>query len=153
MSSETTPKTIMLRGQGLMCEGICTTAVTPGHLLAVSGTGVRTHNAEAGAAIPAFAVASLDGGYIDDEYAIDDNVEYVFPQPGAVVYGWLEAGSNAAINANLYSAGNGQLKVVLAAEGGVIVGKAFEAVNNGSGLTPVRIKVLVGVAGYTAPVV
>jgi len=152
MSSESTPKTILLRGEGLMVEGTSTTAVTPGHLLAVSGTGVRTHNAEAGAAIPAFAIESLDGGYIDDVYASGDNVQYVFPQPGAVVYGWLEAGSNAAINANLYSAGNGQLKVVLGSEGGVIVGKAFEAVNNGLGSDPVRIKVLVGVAGYTAPV-
>lgn len=152
MSSETTPKTILLRGDGVKCEGTSTTAVTPGHLLAVSGTGVRTHNAEAGAAIPAFAIESIDGGVIDDEYESGANVEYVFPQPGAVVYGWLEAGSNAAINANLYSAGNGELKVVLAAEGGVIVGKAFEAVDNSAGEAAVRIKVLCGVAGYTAPV-
>lgn len=142
--------TIVLKGEGIRKERIATTAVNPGHLVAITSTdGIRTHNVAAGNAQRAFAVENeVFGDGIDDSYAIGDRVLYEVLCGGAEVQAKLAAAAAAVTRGDfLESAGDGTLRVLTVnaatsqAQRAGIVAVALESVNNSAGVTDVFIKV------------
>lgn len=147
MSSATTPKTVDLGGgQSVQREAVAGGTITPGMLLAISGTAAVAHASAGGAAQAAFAVENdMVGKGIDDDYVADDNVIYrVFPE-GARVYAILASGQNVAAGALLQSAGNGRLSAAANADN--VVAKAVESVNASGGAARIRVEI---VKGYVA---
>jgi hypothetical protein len=146
MSSSTTPKTILLRGDqriALEAQAATSAAIKPGMLIERTSAGtVQKHVSSPGRAPALFAKeADYAGKSIDDAYADGDVVPFYHCQPGDVVYAWLQAGDDVAVGAALQSAGDGSLEAV--DSDGHAVATALEAVDNnpGSGGLPVRIKV------------
>ncbi|TMV49370.1 hypothetical protein FE783_12705 [Paenibacillus mesophilus] len=155
MSSSTTPKKTVLKGDPLRKEGAAGAAgIIPGHLVTRNSAGAYVvHGTAGGNAAPTFA-AEQDflGSDINTAYASGDRVQVNYFRPGDEVYTFLDAGQNAANGAYLESSGDGTLRVHTAPsinEGGsatvtvntrAIVARALEAVNNSGGSDPVRIK-------------
>jgi len=141
MSSNDTPKTILLKGNPIRKEGAAGGAITPGHLLKRTSTGTFVVHDSADAAVAkAFALeADLIGNGIDDAYAADDQVQVAYCRPGDEIYALLPAAAGAVVVGNfLQSNGNGCLKMLA---GGTPIAVALEAVDNSGGATPARIKV------------
>ena len=142
--------TIVLKGEGIRKERIATTAVNPGHLVAITSTdGIRTHATAAGNAARAFAVENeIFGDGIDTAYAIGDRVLYEILPPGSEVQAKLAAAAAAVTRGDfLESAGNGTLRVLTVnaatsqAQRASVVAVALETINNSGGGTEVFIKV------------
>lgn len=145
-----TPKRIVLKGDVRHEEYRAGGTVTPGHLLVLnSSSKVIAHNSEGGIAERMFAIEdALQGNTIDDNYSADDVVMIALAEPGAVVYAWLRAGSEASVGDLLVSGGDGTLIV----DGEIdslttikqYVAVALEDVDlTGSGATKGRIRVRV----------
>lgn len=142
MSSNTTPKTILLRGDPLAGEGLGAGVILPGHLLERdSGGTISVHSVAEGIASPMFArEEEYAGGGIDTAYADGDRIPYYIGRTGDQFYAILEDGHNVAVGALLESAGDGTLQLVGTA--GVAIVRALEAVNTAGGATATaRIKV------------
>lgn len=143
MSSEDTPKTILLRGSNTPhSERVCAEAdILPGHLLDVDSSGrFRPHASAAGKASPVIArEASYVGRDIDTNYEQYETVPAWHGRPGDWFYMILEDGHNVSIGAVLESAGDGTLQPVT---GNFGLFRALEAVNTSGGATATsRIKV------------
>lgn len=142
MTSSSTPKTILLRGDPDHREATAKAgeAIKPGHLLELHTDGtVKKHATAAGTAQARFArEADYVGGAIDDVYDDGENVPFWIGDKGDQFYAWLKAGQNVAKGTYLESAGNGSLRDVATA--GVVVAQAMEAVNANGGVDA-RIKV------------
>ncbi len=149
MASDTTPKTVHLKGDGLDKEAAAIAAITPGDLIEFNSTGVRRHSVAAGNARKAFALeADYVGKGIDDNYAIGDRVLYKVYENGGEVYARVAAAATAITKgAALESAGDGTVRISTAAaatsnlQRDGIVGYALEAVDNSGGGSAVRIRV------------
>lgn len=143
------PHTIVLISRSyLYREGILddtTTPVTPGMLLTADSGGdkPRLIPHDTAAAIPAPIMVACEmperfGSGIDDPYNVtDETVLYYIATTGDHLYMFLEAAGNVAENALLESNGEGALQ---AATTGAAF-RALEAVNNGAGTDPARIRV------------
>ena len=120
-----TPKTIVLRGDGLRSEGPAGATITPGMLVELNSSGeVIPHGTAGGDAPPNVAVENeLLGDGIDVDYAATENVLYDTLQNGAWVYGFLSAGT-VAIGGQVESAGDGTFRAITT---GTAVGTAMEA--------------------------
>lgn len=143
MSSDTTPKTILLKGSmSTHGEAICAEgAIKPGMILGIDSQGrALPHGTAAGrAAVRVAREASMFGKGIDDDYVQHDTVFFWHFQPGDQFYALLEPGANVAIGALLESAGDGQLQ---AQSGNFSIVRALEAVNSsGAANFATRIKV------------
>lgn len=155
MSSSTTPKKTVLKGDPLRKEGAAGAAgIIPGHLVTRGSDGKYVvHGTAGGNAAPTFA-AEQDflGSTIDTPYGNGDRIQVNFFRPGDEVYTFLDAGQNATNGAYLESSGDGTLRVHTAPEVDesgsatvsistrAIVAQALESVNNSGGSDPVRIK-------------
>ena len=111
-------KTIQLKGNGIRNEALANTSgILPGHLIELMSTGkIRVH-ATAGGSAPerAFAVEDeLQGGEIDTAYSSGAIVQYNIFNRGDEVYAWLLNGESVVIGDKLESAGNGELRKVVA---------------------------------------
>lgn len=143
--ADTTPKTVLLKGDPLSLEGAAAagSAIKPGMLVEQISAGTyRAHASAGGNAAKIFArEADYVGGSIDDVYDVGENVVMWHCKPGDQIYAWLKAGQDVAIGTFLESAGDGSLRDVGTA--GVIVAKVVAAVDNdpGSAGAAVRIKV------------
>jgi hypothetical protein len=141
MSSSTTPKTVLLKGNPIRKEAAAGGTITPGHLVARANTGKFVVQASADIDVAkAFALeADLIGKGIDDNYAADDQVQVAYCRPGDEIYALLPANAAAVVIGDfLQSNGNGALKKLAS---GVAIAVALEAVDNSGGATPARIKV------------
>lgn len=151
-----TPKTILLKGEGLYKEASAGGNITPGHLINRTSTGTFVVHATAGGnVLPMFAMENeLEGEEITDAYAATERVVGVIPQRGAEVYAFIEANGAAVVIGDLLeSAGNGTLQKHTAQvvnEGGAatytaysapVVGRALEALDNSANGTAARIRV------------
>jgi hypothetical protein len=138
MTSSTTPKVILLRGDPIAGEGTAAAAIIPGMALAVAGTAVSP--AGAGATVPRFAREfEIVGRGIDGPYAIGERVLFYHGRRGDWFYALLGAGANVAAGAALSTGAGG---VMVATGGGALqIATALETVNNSAGSDPVRIKV------------
>lgn len=106
-------KTITVRGEGVMQEGIATNALTPGHLLERTSTAneLQVHSAAGGRHQCIIAVEDeLQGNEIDDAYANDARIFFKFFLRGDVFFGKIANAQNVAIGDYLVSNGNGELK-------------------------------------------
>lgn len=138
MTSSTTPKTIVLKGDySIAKEAIASGAITPGHHIARASTG-KVAVAGATTDIPMAIAVEQDftGGSISTAYAADDTVNFRVLQPGDEFYGFLANSENVAIGAILESDTAGGFAAVSAGTPKAI---ALEAVNNTSG-SQARIK-------------
>lgn len=137
------PNTIVLKGDlgKRFEEGRAAGAIKPGHQIAQDTSGTFVVHGSAGGTFPEGLVAIEDakiGGTIDTAYASGDLVPYFIAQPGDVLYLFLAAGENAAINSALSSNGDGTMQVAAGTEG--VLWRAQEAVDNSAGGAAVRIK-------------
>lgn len=144
------PNTIILLGQGCRKEGIASSAITPGHLVAFGGANdLQVHSTAAGNARKAFAVENdLIGNGIDDAYAAGDQVQYNVFRPGDEVYALVADGAPAiSKNDALESAGDGTLRKITPGSSATsaridgIIGYALEAVDNSGGSSAARIRI------------
>lgn len=144
-----TPKTILLKGDGVFKEAAAGGAVTPGHLININSSGAFVvHGTAGGDAFPMFAVEDdIQGKDITDAYASGDQCFAVVPARGAEIYALVPAAASAIVVGDiLESNGDGTLRkgaaaAVTATNLRRIVARALEAVNNSGGGTPARIKV------------
>lgn len=98
-------------------------ALTPGHLLETTATGVKKHATQDGQAEALFACEdALQGKTIDDAYAANDPVSLVYPLPGDKILAWLKDGESTTLGVSkLGSNGDGTLKVVASTEYAIAV--------------------------------
>lgn len=112
-----TPKTILLKGEGLYKEASAGGAITPGHLIDRNSAGAFVVHATAGGnALPMFAMENeLAGDEITVAYASGDRVVAVIPERGAEVYALLPAAAAAVVIGDLLeSNGDGTLRKLAA---------------------------------------
>ena len=155
MPRTTDPSTIILHGDDTSRDrkdGVAQGEIEPGMLVEVTGgvdTGVDTTRelqAQSGDAVPvAFRLAmeySHTGRGIDDTYEEDEHVEYRHFKAGEEGLAWLADGEEVTEDDLLVSNGDGTFR---AAEGdgsedAAAIAVATEAVDNGAGEEPVRLR-------------
>jgi hypothetical protein len=105
-------KTIILKGEGVRREALCSAIVKPGYLVEIESTGkVKPHATAAGVAAAMFAVEDdLQGNGIDTDYASGKLVQYNVMRPGDEVWALIKDGEAIAIGDKLVSGGDGTLK-------------------------------------------
>lgn len=154
MARTSTPSTIILHGEDNARDrkdGVAQSAITPGQLVEVTGTvsgsttkQIDVHSSAAADTVPRFALEySHTGGGIDDDYAVDDHMEYRTFKPGEEVNAFLAAGENVSEGATLVADGSGNLRLIDTSGGdaeGVAVAEALESVDNSGGSSAVRIR-------------
>jgi len=101
---------IQLIGSFRAEEDVADEAITPGHMLEVTATGVKKHATEGGYAERAVAVEdALQGKIITDAYATAARVFYHLLVKGSVAQFFLKAGETVTKATPLISAGDGTL--------------------------------------------
>lgn len=129
-------KTIVLIGSGNQRHDerlSVTSGIVPGMLLEItSANKVQVHSTAADVAVmPLYAIENTTlGKGIDDAYASGDTVYFVAPSKGDKINALMGTGINAAVGAEMESAGNGTVRLRTT---GQLLGIADEAVNNASG--------------------
>jgi len=104
-------------------------AITPGHLLELTSTGVQRNTDDAANVAPNFALERDElGNDIDVAYAVGDKVKVGAFHPGQRVYAWLASGQNVAKGAYLTSNTTGLLTAT-GVTATVRMARALEAVN------------------------
>lgn len=111
-------------------------ALTPGHLVELTSTGVQKNTDDAANVAAAFALERDEiGKGIDVAYAINDYVKVGVFRPGSHVYAFLASGQNVAKGAYLTGTTTG-LFTATGVTASVRIARALEAVNT-SGSAPV----------------
>lgn len=149
-----TPKVILLEGSALYHSGIATAAITPGMLVTRGAAGISKHSSAGGNARPLFAdFQDYVGKGIDTACVSADQIPYMRPQAGAVVYAYVAASAAAITDGDpLESDGAGGLRKhtpISVVESGsatkpiyadAVVAYARESVDNSAGATYTRIR-------------
>src|SRR3990167_9926709 len=153
MTSDATPKTVLLKGcldSQHTVEGEATSAITPGHLILYGTSTSELRVANVAATTEGqqrmFALENdvAPDGYnlgaaIDQVYAVSDRVYGYIAQAGDHIYALVNAGASAIVFGDLLeSALDGSLAKVAS---GLPVARALEAVDNSGGSAEARIKV------------
>ena len=145
-----TPKTILLKGDGLFKEALAGGAITPGHLIVRNSSNAFVVGPAATKnAYPMFALEDeAQGKDITDAYASGEIVNAVIPQTGSEIYALVAASAGAiVIGDELESAGDGTVRkaaTTAVAQDNIrrIVARAIEAVDNSANaVSAVRIKI------------
>lgn len=107
-------KKIILQGHAIIDERFpASEAITPGHLIELSGGQWRKHTGSATNAPPIFALEREELGLdIDTAYAIGDYVKAGRMSKPSKVNALIASGQNITANDYVESAGNGTLKKV-----------------------------------------
>jgi len=158
MTRTTTRHTIVLESADLngvtRLEKVCSEAITPGHLLAISSGAIIKHAAAAGV-LPGklFAVESLTPdtdtyptyAAIDIPYASGDTVYYVQAKPGDVINAWLTTSMTATAGESyLVSTGDGTLTVASVGASTLedsVVGVAENSVTTTSAVARIQVRI------------
>lgn len=154
--ASSTPKTILLQVNGaerpVYDDRPAAAATTPGELVEITSAGKITPVASAGKVVgKLFAVEAPwaddpTNPAIDQDYAANDTVRYVYAQPGDLVYAWLAASNEAAIGSILVSTATaGQLGVATVDAttlAGAVVGIAEEAVTTTAAAARIKVRVV-----------
>ena len=107
--------------------------IKPGHLLEMLSTGKVKPSGTAGA--KGVRMVAVEHGFrnptgatlnIDTAFPAGDNVTFVYPQSGDLLYMFLKQGENVAAGAQLEAAVGGELQAITT---GALVGIAEEAVD------------------------
>lgn len=117
MTSATTPKTILVRGEPSAREAIAAGTILPGHLIALNTSGAVVVHPTAGGVRPSRYFAREEeytNATLDTAYASADSVPYWACNPGDQVYALVAAAAPAIVIGDLLeSAGDGTLRKVL----------------------------------------
>ena len=143
MTSNATPKTVLLKGDPLAGEAIAGGTIKPGHLIAKSATGTVTVHTGTSERTAKFIAREneLVGDGLSDSYASADQVLYWNARSGDEYYMFLSSGEDVDIGDLLESAGDGTLQAVTT--GGEPLFEAVEALDlSGSGAVDTRMKVM-----------
>lgn len=132
-------KTISINTDQPVKEELADAAITPGHLLERTTTGVKKHATAGGRAQRLFAVEDENQGKeIDDDYTASSRCFFKNFLPGDMVYALIAEGETITIGDWLVSNGDGELKEAGADSAGLEedeVGVALEAIDlSGSSL-------------------
>ncbi len=105
--------TIVVSGDPVRREYKADAAITPGHLLERTSTGVKVHATAGGRAAAIFALEDdLQGNGITTAYTIANRVQTGHFKSGDQAYALLANGESASVGDWLESAGSGELRVV-----------------------------------------
>lgn len=136
-----------LGSQGVR-EALADAAMTPGHLLERTATGVKVHATSNGRAQKLFALENVaDASGIDDAYAVGETARFLNARTGDKIYALVPAAAPAiVVGDGLASNGDGTLVKVTDTAGvtpldEIVVAYAIEAVDNSGGGSAVRIQV------------
>lgn len=113
MPSNSSPKSVLLRGHPAFRVGKANAALTPGHLIEQMSTGNYRKHATAGQHTQALIAREEEytGGDLDTAYASNDHLPFYAAKPGDQFYMIVAAGAAAiAIGDYLESAGDGTLR-------------------------------------------
>ena len=104
-------ETIILKGDPIMSEGRADAAITPGHLVKRTGTGVAVQTRDGVAAPPTFAKENdIAGDDFTHAYAATETVLFFTAYPGMVVQAFLKSGEDIDVGEKLISGAGGELK-------------------------------------------
>lgn len=134
-------RVIILKGDPVIHEDeVAVSAITPGHLLELTPTGVQPNSDDAANVVPAFALERDEVGRdIDQPYAVGDVVKVGVFSAGHRAYAFLASGQNVAKGA--YLTGNTAGELTSASVSATVrTARALEAVDNSAGANP-RIRV------------
>lgn len=143
------PETVLAAGEYTQDEAEADAAITPGHMVNETGTGVAVHGtaAEANPQVLFAREFSEVGRGIDDDYAAGDNAKYIRPYTGARVRARLASGNTyTGGDTELVSAGDGTLRPLDTAGGDprtAVVAVAYEdadTTDGNVGLGQVRVE-------------
>lgn len=145
MTSATTPKTIVLSGNGIQQEAEAVGTITPGMLIerAVSGStfGVQAHSSQGEVAnVHVACEYDLTGRDIDDNYSSGDQVSFKTLQPGSHAYMLLADGQTATEGDFLTSDGAGALDVRAVDE--VVIAQALEDVTASGAVARIKVEIV-----------
>lgn len=154
--ASSTPNIIFLEANGALSPAIheraAASAVTPGDLLSLASTGKVAPLASAGAVNA--RMFALENPYAPDptktaleqQWAQDDFVRFVFAQPGDKVYARLAASQTVSIGDVLIASATGgclaKATVDASTLAGAIVGIAEEAVTTTGSVGRIRVRVI-----------
>jgi hypothetical protein len=142
MTSETDPKTILLRGDPVAAEGVAAGAITPGMMVSIVGTTASSAVTAATAGYIAPSIAremELTGKGIDDDYAADDQVLAYTPRRGDQYYAILGTSQTIAAGALLACGATGYLVAVGSA---APVARALEAVTTTGAVARIKVEIV-----------
>jgi hypothetical protein len=123
-------------------EEVALEALTPGHLVELTTTGVQKCTDDAANVAPAFVLERDEmGSGIDVAYAIGDRVKVGTFKPGDRVYAFLASGQNVSKGAYLTSTTTGLLSAANVAAS-VRLARALESVNSTNDATRIRVEIV-----------
>ena len=136
---------IVIKGPVTYDEANADAAITPGHLIERTATGVKVHATADGEAAKFFAGSDPSNSESwDTAYATGERVSIIKAQPGAQINAILADSNVAVVDSPLVSNGNGQVKVATVGAGTLadaIVGRALEAVTTSGAVSRIKIEV------------
>jgi len=117
-------------------------AITPGHLVELTTTGVKKNTDDAANVAAAFALEREElGRDIDVAYAIGDKVKVGTFHPGQRVNAFLASGQNVAKGAYLTGNTTGLLSAA-SVSASVRLARALESVNSTNDATRIRVEIV-----------
>jgi hypothetical protein len=134
---------IVLKGDPIVNEDdAALEAITPGHLIEITSTGVQKNTDDAANVAAAFALERDElGKDIDVAYAIGDVVKVATFKPGERAYAFLASGQNVAKGAYLTGTTTGLLTAG-SVSASVRLARALEAVNSTNDATRIRVEIV-----------
>lgn len=117
-------KTITVKGEGVLIEGIASGTVSPGMLLERTNAAntMKAHATSGGKAQTLFAVEDeLQGNTVSDDYATTKRMFAKIFRPGDQVLARCANGQNLALGDFLCSNGDGKLRKCITDSSGVVV--------------------------------
>lgn len=140
MTSATTPKTILLKGDVTAKEAVSAGDILPGDLISLDSAGKVARAAAATARAARIArEPEMIGGSIADAYEADDTVPFYIGHKGSEFYLTLATSQTIEIGDLLESAGSGQVRKLAA---GVPIFTALEAVTTTGATARIKAEVL-----------
>lgn len=153
--AESAPRTVVLQVNGserpvYSNKTAATGTILPGALIELASATTVTPVATADKfharmfAVEAATAPLVNTPNINQAYASGDNVNYIYAQPGDLVYAIVGASQTVVVGSRLAANGTaGQLSVEATNVDGTIVGIAEEAVSTGAGETArVRVRIV-----------
>ncbi len=154
--ASSTPKTIILSVNDEFrpiyddLKAASGTAIKPGHAIAKASATTVQSNGTASPAKPKMVAVeapwhdTLSSMAIDEAYAVGDQVRYVLPQTGDLLYMWLADSQTAVLDSPLVLDNAGMLTVATvdaSTKEGTLFGYAAEAVTTSGAVSRIKVRI------------
>lgn len=137
---------IIIKGSPRYDEANADAAITPGHLIERTATGVRVHPTADGPANALFALSDPSNSKDwDAAYTTGERVAFAACKRGDQVRAILTTSQTITVGDTLGSTGNGTLKEITVGAGtleGALVARALEAVTTTGAVARIKVEVL-----------